>query len=123
MRDLTRDTMTHQIKIGTQYFIQGYITNHWVVIQNLYQKRDDFNDDNVCWDRSMISAIWDYSVAMWTQRYEHIHGKSEPSMKRKKRKELITLIQEKLRRTKYNTQIMMYSNFGKTYQNQLEMQM
>ena len=51
----------------------------------------------------MISAIWDYSVAMWTQRCEHIHGKSEPSMKRKTRKELIKLIQENLRRTKYNT--------------------
>ena len=44
MRELTRNTMTHQIKIDIKYLLQGYISTHWVVIQNIYQKRDDFND-------------------------------------------------------------------------------
>ena len=80
MRELTRNTMTHQIKIGIKYLLQGYISTHWVVIQNIHKKRDDFNDENVCCARSLISALWDYSFTIWNQRCEHINGQSETSM-------------------------------------------
>ena len=81
MKELTRNTMTHQLKIGIKYFLQGYISTHWTVIQNIYQKRDDFNDDNVCWARSLVSALWDYSVTIWHDRCECINDRSETSMK------------------------------------------
>ena len=38
MRELTRNTMTHQLSIGITYFLQGYLTKHWVVIQNISRK-------------------------------------------------------------------------------------
>ena len=58
-RELTRSTMSNQLSIGITYFLQGYITKHRVVIQNLYRKQEDFNDDNISWAWSAIARIWE----------------------------------------------------------------
>ena len=102
MRELTRNTMSNQLSIGITYFLQGYITKQWVVIQNLYRKQEDFNDDNTSWARSVIAGIWEYSVSMWTSRCEHVNGKTDASLKITNRKEIVKMINEHLKRTKSN---------------------
>ena len=59
MKTLTQDTIKQQLYIGITAFLQGYITKHWAVLQNIYLKHEDFNDDNVCWTRALVSSIWD----------------------------------------------------------------
>ena len=102
MRELTRNTMANQLSTGITYFLQGYITKHWVVIQNLYRKHADFNDDNTFWARSVIAGMWEYSVSMWTSRCEHVNGKTDASMRITKIKEIVKMINEHLKRTKSN---------------------
>ena len=94
--------MSNQISIGITYFLQGYLTKHCVVIQNLYHKHEDFNDDNTSWVGSVIAGIWEYSVTMWTSRCEQVNGKTDASMRITKRKEIVKMINEHLKRTKSN---------------------
>ena len=103
MNELTQKTMTLQLSMGITFLLKGYMFKHWAVIQNIYWKQKDFNDDNTCWTRSLIKAIWDYSVSIWTKRCEQVHGHSEKSIKMKNRREIVKTIQENIQRTKYHT--------------------
>ena len=80
MKELTHKTMMQQLSMGITYFLRGYVSKYWAVIQNIYNKQKDFNDDKVCWTRSLIKAVWEYSVFVWTQRCEQVNGHSEKSI-------------------------------------------
>ena len=102
MKELTQKTMTLQLSMEITYLLKGYMFRQWAVIQYIYRKQKGFNDDNTCWMRSLIKAIWDYSASIWKKRCEQVHGHSEKSIRMRNRKEIIKTIQEHLRRTKYH---------------------
>ena len=102
MKTLARDTIKQQLDIGIKAFLQGYISRNWAVLQNIYLKYDDFNDDNVNWTRALVSSIWEYSTTIWSKRCEQVNGKLDSGIRLKNRREIIKTIEEHLKRTKYS---------------------
>lgn len=102
MKTLARDTIKQQLDIGIKAFLQGYISRNWAVLQNIYLKYDDFNDDNVNWTRALVSSIWEYSTTIWSKRCEQVNGKLDSEIRLKNRREIIKTIEEHPKRTKYS---------------------
>ena len=73
MNELVRQTLFHQFKIDPIYFVRGYLSSNWEVLQNIYLKRDDYNDKLTDWSTKVIKANWAFSQAMWKSRCNYIH--------------------------------------------------
>ena len=102
MKNLARDIIEQQLSLGIKAFLQGYIIKHWAMLQNIYLKQEDFNDDNVCWTRTLVSCVWEYSITIWYKRCDHIKGKTDSEVRIKNRKETVKMIEEHLKRTKHS---------------------
>ena len=99
MNELVQTTLDHQYQMGQLFFLWGYLSSNWEVIQNLYLKRKDFNDKLTDWSTNMIKAIWKFSCTLWKARYDWVHGKTGTKTKSAHRRELVALIRDELQRT------------------------
>ena len=100
MFQLVNDILEHQREIGIKFFIQGFLSSNWEIAQNLYLKKNDYNDSLTDWSTRVIRAIWKFSVSIWKARCDFVHGKESGKTTSTLRKELITLIKIELERTK-----------------------
>ena len=80
--------------------MQGYMTQDWLVLQNVHNGTKDISDQQTNWMTKVIKSVWTYSREMWKARCDNIHGKEKNATGSKRRKELLTLIEAELERTK-----------------------
>ena len=64
MNQLVQETLHHQLSLSPILFLRGYISSNWDVIQNLYLKQTDFNNNLVDWATKVIKAVWTFSCGM-----------------------------------------------------------
>ena len=100
-KDLARTVFRNQDKLGTTAILQGYLSTDWSILQNVHDGCKDITDANVNWASRVIKLIWKYSVTLWKDRCEEIHGKQGNKTNSLKQKELLTSLQSELDRTKY----------------------
>ena len=100
MSDVIQQIYDHQMEIGLKFFVQGFISSKWEIAQNLFLKKDDFNDSLTDWNTKLIRAIWKFSTFLWHSRCDFVHRKQSGKTKSARRKELGDLIQTELTRTK-----------------------
>lgn len=74
--------------------IHWNITKQWAVIENLSLKQVDFDNNNVCWTRSLVASIWEYSITIWIKRCEFVNEKIDKNIRSKNKKILISILQE-----------------------------
>ena len=101
MNDLLTKTLNHQLEMGTSGFLRGILSSNWDVIQNIYLKKKDFNDEDTDWATKTIRATWKFCTFMWKSRCDFVHGENEGKLTSARRKELLRLIQLELERTQY----------------------
>ena len=102
MNDLFHKTLAHQLEIEPAFFLRGFISTNWDVVQNVYLKQKDYNNKQTDWVVSVIKAIWEFSCTMWKSRCDFIHGNLEGKTKSARRKELLDQIRKELTRTEYH---------------------
>ena len=95
-KNLARQVFKNQDKLGNTSIFQGYISKDWSILQNVYNRSKDITDANVDWASKVIKHIWKYSLTLWKERCQEIHGTDGNKMKLLKRKELITLLQSEI---------------------------
>ena len=98
---LARQVFRNQDKLGNTSILQGYISKDWSIVQNVYNGSKDITDVDVDWASKIIKHIWKYSLTLWKERCQEIHGTDGNKTKSLKRKELITLLQSELERTRF----------------------
>ena len=101
MNDLLTKTPNHQLEMGTSGFLRGILSCNWDVIQNIYLKKKDFNDEATDWATKTIRTLWEFCTFMWKSRCDFVHGKNEGKLISARRKELLHLVQLELERTQY----------------------
>ena len=102
MNDLVEQTLIHQLEISPTFFLRGFVSTNWDVVQNMYLKKKDFNDRQTDWADKIIKPIWEFSSALWKARCDLIHGNLEKKTKSARRKESIEKIRKELTRTEYH---------------------
>ena len=60
MSNLVHMTLKHQLEISHVFFLSGFLSTNWDVLQNLYLKRKDFNDRQTDWVVKIIKAIREF---------------------------------------------------------------
>ena len=53
--------------------------------------------DQISWTASIIQAIWSYSITMWQDHCEEIHGNKGKELDSTNRKEIVSLLHKELR--------------------------
>ena len=99
MNELVSTALEHQYKMGEIFFLRGYLSSNWEVVQNCYLKRKDFNNALTDWSTQVIKAIWKFSSTLWKARCDWVHGKVNTKSKSARRRELVSLIRDELERT------------------------
>ena len=100
-KDLARKVFRNQDKLGNTSILQGYISKDWSILQNVYNGSTDITDVNMDWASKIIKHIWKYSLTLCKERCQEIHGTDGNKTKSLKRKDLITLLQSELDRTRF----------------------
>ena len=75
------------MEIGLKFFVQGFISSKWEIAQNVFLKKDDFNDSLTDWTTKIIRAIWKFSRFLWQSRCDFVHGRQTGKTKSARRKE------------------------------------
>ena len=99
-KELATKVFQKQERLGSTAFLQGYMTMDWAIIQVVYDGVDDIMDYQITWMSKVVKAIWKYSLTMWRERCNHIHGPTQSLKGSKSRQELLSLIDVELERTK-----------------------
>ena len=100
MKELAVKVFRKQEKLGYTAFMQGYMSQAWSVLQNVYDDAKDITDLQTDWMAKVIRSVWRYSREMWKARCDNIYGCGKNMTSSKRRKELLTLIEAELERTK-----------------------
>ena len=102
MNDLVELTLIHKLEISPAFFLHGFVSTNWDLVQNMYLKKKDFNDRQTDWAVKIIKTIWEFSSPMWKARCDLIHSNLEKKTKSARRNELIEQIRKELTRTEYH---------------------
>ena len=99
-KDLASVVFKKQERLGCTAFLQGYLTVDWTLLQNMHDGATDIMDYQTNWLSRVVKAIWQYSLTMWRERCNHVHGPTNTKVGSKRPRELLSLIDEELERTK-----------------------
>ena len=102
MNKLAVKTLKNQLEISPEFFLRGYLSTQWDVVQILYLKKQDYNARLNNWPAKVIKAIWAFSSTMWKARCDQIHGTFERKTASGRRKEVLTLVRKELERTEHH---------------------
>ena len=91
---------SQQASLGHTAFMQGFLSRDWVLLQNVYDNKSDVLDVQIDWTAKLIRAIWTYSIAMWKDRCDEIHGKDGEKNKSIHMNEILSLLEKELERTR-----------------------
>ena len=104
MNDLVQEAIKYQKDMGVNFFIKGYLSSTWEIVQNIYLGNTDFNDRLTDWSTKIIRAIWKFSCSFWRNRCDVVHGKDITKSSSARRAEIIKLINKELERTKMHAE-------------------
>jgi hypothetical protein len=78
LHELINDAFVHQNNIGWGHFLRGRVSLHWkLCIAEYYKIRQPGDTYNpTLWMTKTVDAIWDYFLAIWTERNGELHGRN-----------------------------------------------
>jgi hypothetical protein len=78
LHKLINDAFVHQNNIGWGHFLRGRVSLHWkLCIAEYYKIRQPGDTYNpTLWMTKTVDAIWDYFLAIWTERNGELHGRN-----------------------------------------------
>ena len=101
IKEIARNVIIQQNKIGKTSMLQGYLVKDWVLLQNVYLKCDDVWDEKTDWLVQVVKALWKYSTYMWKSRCDKIHQVDDKNSTSINRRDLMKSIRNELVRTRY----------------------
>ena len=98
---LAQKVFHNQDRLGNTALLQGFLSLDWSLLQNTYDGLQDVMNPRIDWAAKVVKHIWVYSTTMWKMRCEDLHGTSGKKTESAKRKDLLTLLELELERTRY----------------------
>ena len=74
-QEILKSAATSQYEIGWQNLFRGHLSNHWRTARRTFLSDSKLPDQQaLTWSKTLIRAIWKYSLTLWDSRNKVVHG-------------------------------------------------